>query len=90
MAMSSSSTSINVTWTKPSMPNGLIRRYIVTYYRTDSGLSDMQEVNITSTTTTQLSGLDIFTNYTIFVEAVTVARGSMSEMVIEMTNEDGK
>ena len=91
-AVATSSTSVTVTWTEPSMPNGLIRRYIITYYRTDSGLTDSQEVNITSndTTTAVLSGLDIFTNYTIFVEAVTVATGDMSERVTVMTDEDGE
>ena len=72
------------------MPNGVIRRYIVTYYRTEIGVSDTQQVNVTSGTTTELLGLDIFTSYTIFVEAFTVAIGAMSDSVTEVTNEDGQ
>ena len=89
MAEASSSTSITVTWTEPSMPNGVIRRYNVTYFRTANGMSDMQQVSVT-TTTAELSGLDIFTSYTIFVEAFTVAVGAASDTVTEVTNEDGK
>ncbi len=53
------------------------------------GTSGMQHVNVTSTSRL-LSGLDIFTNYTIFVEAVTVAIGDRSEEVTVRTDEDGK
>ncbi len=72
------------------MPNGMIRRYDVTYYRSAIGLSDMQQDTVTSATTAELSGLDIFTSYTIFVEAFTVALGARSDNVTGMTSEDGK
>ena len=71
------------------MPNGIIRHYSVSYYRSAVGLSDVHQVTVTSGTTAELSGLDIFTSYTIFVEAVTVAVGGMSDRVITVTTEDG-
>ena len=89
MATASSSTSITVAWTEPSMPNGIIRHYIVTHYRSVIGMSDAQQVTITSGTTAELTDLDVFTNYTIFVQAVTVAAGEMGGPVTVITSEDG-
>ena len=89
-AEASSSTSVTVNWTEPATANGIIRHYNVTYYRTDVGISDAQQVTVTSDTTTELSDLEIFTSYSIFVEAVTVAVGAASNTVTVRTSEDGK
>ena len=91
VAVNSSSTSITVSWTAPSMPNGMIRGYTVTYYRSEVGMSDMAQEDVTSDITSiELSGLEIFTNYTIFVEAfTTVGVGAPSDVVTVVTSEDG-
>ena len=89
IATASSSTSITVTWAAPSMPNGVIRRYTVTYYRSGVGISDARRVDVTTSTRAELSGLSIFTNYTISVQAFTVSLGGSSS-VTRRTNEDGE
>ena len=88
MAMASSSTAIDVTWTEPSMPNGVIRRYQVTYTRNDVMDATPETVDETSTAV-QLTGLEKFTNYTIFVQGFTVELGEQSDSVTARTDEDG-
>ena len=91
MATASSSTSITVTWTAPSMPNGVIRRYIVNYYRSRLGIFDSRQIDVTTGTRVVLSGLDIFTSYSIFVQAFTNVLGRAdSNPVTQRTNEDGQ
>lgn len=70
------------------MLNGNIRYYNVTFYSADGGLSEnvTQQVN---TTSTQLFDLQAFTNYTVFVQAFTVALSPPSDSVTEQTFEDG-
>lgn len=88
MATAISSTSVNVTWTEPSMPNGIIRGYMITYDRFDE---EMLQLNVSTVPTTALlTDLDIFTNYTIFVQAFTIVLGERSNLVTVQTNEDGK
>jgi hypothetical protein len=50
----------------------------------------MQQVNVTSGTTVQLLGLDIFANYTISVRGFTNALGNASDPVTIRTNEDSE
>ena len=54
------------------------------------GIAEVQQVTVTSGTTAELLDLDMFTNYTIFVEAFTIAVGARSESVTVMTREDGQ
>ena len=54
------------------------------------GIAEVQQVTVTSDTTAELLDLDMFTNYTIFVEAFTIAVGARSESVTVMTREDGQ
>ena len=54
------------------------------------GIAEVQQVTVTSGTTAGLLDLDMFTNYTIFVEAFTIAVGARSESVTVMTREDGQ
>ena len=89
IAMASSSTAIDVTWTEPSMPNGVIRRYQVTYTRNDVMDDNLVTVNET-TTSVQLTNLEKFANYTIFVQGFTVELGNQSDSVTARTEEDGK
>jgi len=73
------------------MPNGVVRLYQVGYYRTEEGDVDpeAQQVNTTSTNI-ELSGLNFYTNYTIFVQAFTIAFGPTSDAITILTDEDGK
>ena len=87
-AMASSSTAIDVTWTEPSMPNGVIRHYQVTYTRNDVMDAATQTINETSTAV-QLTDLEKFANYTIFVQGFTVELGEQSDSVTARTDEDG-
>ena len=91
VAEAASSTSVDVTWSPPSMLNGIIRRYQVTYTR--NGVMDAA-IQMTDTsgpaTMIQLSGLERFANYNITVQGFTVALGEASDPVPVRTNEDGK
>lgn len=89
MAMASSSTSITVNWTEPSIPNGIIRLYTVMYYRFLDEDPTVKHINVTGTTAV-LSGLDIYTLYTLWVEAFTVEPGVSTAMLVIRTGEDGK
>ena len=92
MATAVSCNTITVTWSEPSMPNGKIRRYSITYYETDDGSSNniTLEVNDAFGRTGQLTGLDPFANYTIIVHAFTGAGiGQPSDPVIVQTIETG-
>ena len=91
VAEAASSTSVNVTWSPPSMPNGIIRHYQVTYTRNDVMDAAIQMTGTSGPATMiQLSGLERFANYTITVRGFTVALGDASGQVTIMTNEDGK
>ena len=92
MATAVSFNSITVTWSEPSMPNGEIRRYNITYYETndESSNSITLEVSDVFRRTQQLRNLDPFTSYTIIVYAFTGAGiGQPSDPVTVQTNETG-
>ena len=73
------------------MPNGIITRYQVTYTRNDVMNAAIQITDTSGAATMiQLSGLEIFSNYTITVRGFTVALGEESDPFTIMTNEDGK
>ena len=92
MAAAASSTSISVQWDPPLIFNGIIRNYEITYYRTSVGISDSQTYNTMEgvAMATNVTGLEIYTNYTLFVRARTVALGNESETVTVVTEEDRK
>ena len=89
-AFNTSSTSVRVTWTPPLFRNGIIRRYIITYYITRDGSSTSDSVMIImgDATMADVTGLMIFTNYSISVVAETVELGDPSETVTVTTDED--
>ena len=89
MAYNTSSTSIMVTWQPPQSPNGIIRGYQVNY-TSSGGTWTTAVVDTNVTNSTLLTGLSIYTTYTIFVKARTVTLGNSSAIVIVSTNEDGK
>ena len=88
-AVNVSSSAINVTWETPLVPNGIVREYQVTYYQTSLG-----DANSTATRTENtflvITGLQFFTEYTVFVQAFTIQLGVESDRVNETTNQDGK
>ena len=88
--MADSSTAVIVSWTAPSMPNGIITQYEVRYTRNDVENAVTQRMNVSSGTATQLSDLERFANYTVSVVAFTIAMGEESEAVTVRTNEDGE
>ena len=78
-----------VTWQPPLTPNGIIRGYQVNYFVTGgNGATSVVDTNVTDSTL--LTGLSIYTTYTIFVRAKTVIDGNNSTFVMVATNEDGK
>jgi len=82
-----SSTEISVTWLQPDPTNGVIQQYIVTYY--PSGSPGDNTTNSTSDTSITIGGLSAFTEYSVFVVAVTVAPGPASTAVNVTTSEAG-
>ena len=80
-----SSTEISVTWQQPDPANGMIQQYIVTYYPSGSPSDNVS----TSNTSITIGGLSAFTNYSVFVVAVTVAPGPASTTVTVTTSEAG-
>ncbi|XP_065833910.1 receptor-type tyrosine-protein phosphatase S-like [Oscarella lobularis] len=72
------STTLNVTWTQPVAPNGVITTYVVDYRRTADEPWTESEA---SATTKRLERLEAATNYLVRVAAVTVERGSYSDVV---------
>ena len=91
MATAASSTSINVTWSVPSVANGIIVGYTVTFYESNMGssINSIRMVNA-DTFNLLLLNLSIFTNYTVFVQASTVALSSPSISVEVETLPDGE
>ena len=53
-----------------------------------NGATSVVDTNVTNSTV--LTGLSIYTTYTIFVRAMTVIYGNNSTSVMVATNEDGK
>ena len=82
-----SSTEISVTWLQPDPTNGVIQQYIVTYY--PSGSPGDNTTNSTTNTSITIGGLSAFTEYSVFVVAVTVAPGPPSTAVNVTTSETG-
>ena len=87
-AYNTSFTSIMVTWHPPQSPNGIIRGYQVNYTSSE-GTWTTAVVDTNVTNSTLLTGLSIYTTYTIIVKARTVTLGNSSAIVIVSTNEDG-
>ena len=90
-AVNTSSTSIRVNWEKPLVSNGIIRDYLVIYYRNLLGeANSTKEIVDGNTTVVELTDLDKYTEYTVFVRAQTVEVGNASDVVTTRTSEDGK
>ena len=81
VAIPSSPTSIYITWRHPEYPNSQLNQYIV-YYRADPSLiqtfpdilsdsfTNMGVPSPVTSTSYNLTGLDVFTNYTIHMSVM--------------------
>ena len=97
--VNSSSTSLSISWQPPPADdqNGVIRAYNVSYGLTTQSPSDYVNLSI-SETEIELTSLEKFTDYTVIVNAFTIAAGpveavtvqtdSDSELGIELSNQD--
>lgn len=91
MAANISSTAISVQWITPASPRGTIDFYFITYYETELGEEDSRNVSVDGdVTSVDISGLSEYTNYSVYVQAETVALGDRSETVTVFTDEDRK
>ena len=82
---------IELVWTAPEMPNGVIRGYQVTYYQTDLGTDNSTVLNTSSSDLEfSITELQPFTNYFVSVAAITIAAGPASGVVAVQTNGSGE
>ena len=104
LALAVNSTTVEVTWDPPSITNGILRYYTVLYGSSgDMEVMEVNSSDVTSSGMGQdigsginvgsisllVSGLDPFTNYTLYVLAVTVAPSEASDRVTVRTNATG-
>ena len=92
VATNTSSTSIMVVWSPPAIPRGIITSYTITYYVTSAGENNSStEETDTDATNGAVDGLMKFTQYSLYVQASTVAGiGDRSETVTVTTDEDSE
>ena len=84
-----SSVSIRVTWDEPAFPNGIIKKYIISYGTSKDYQPDEQTVT-GNTMERVLVGLNRFTTYFIKVRGKTSKMGSASKILNATTFEDSK
>ena len=81
-----SSRSISLSWQPPSIPNGVIRQYRVSFTEQDSS----QSWQLTTTSLgRQITGLHPYYTYSVRVAAVTIAEGPNSSVIQIQTYQDG-
>ena len=93
MSYNLSATSIYVTWSpvQEEFLNGILRAYQVFYRKSSDTISSPMEIFSTvSSPSVNISDLDKFTVYSVWVKAVTTAAGPSSIVVNVTTGEDGK
>ena len=84
-----SSTSLQVNWTEPATPNGVITNYSI-FTTTAEGNRDSLLTSSSFPGFHVLGGLEPFTEYGFLVEVCTVAGCNMSDVQIGRTGESGK
>ena len=90
-AVASSSESINVMWDLPEYPNGPLSEYRIYYQRSDmiiappESTADRKTVPF-PTQAINITGLEVFTNYSIFIEAIGISNitGNVSTYLVIM------
>ena len=85
----SSSTTINVTWSAPAEPNGIIQNYLIEYGKSPNH-QPTEKVVTNRTFQFTLTGLEKFTTYYIKVRGKTSVRGDASGVLNATTIEDRK
>ena len=92
MEANTSSTSIIVSWSPPATPRGVIISYTITYYLTSTGGSTLDSAETTTDATSrEVTGLVKFREYSVYVQASTVAGiGDRSDTVNVFTDEDSE
>ena len=90
IATNLSSTSLSVVWGPPEIPRGIITLYTISYYLTSVEEGSSCSLNTTDTSRV-LNGLIKYTEYSVYVQASTVAGiGDQSETVTVSTDEDSE
>ena len=90
VATNLSSTSLSVVWGPPDLPRGIITLYTISYYLTSIGEGSSNSLDTTGTSGV-LNGLMKYTEYSVYVQARTVAGiGDQSETVTVSTDEDSE
>ena len=89
MAVANNSTSIQLSWERPSTPNGVIVHYLLSYNISNNGEPPSVEVPPTMTSY-DVTGLNEFTYYTFTLAAVTREGPGPEANVTERTQEDSK
>ena len=85
----SSSTTIDVKWSAPAEPNGVIQNYLIEYGTSPNHQPSEKEVT-NRTFQLTLTGLEKFTTYYIKVRGKTSKKGNASEVLNATTFEDRK
>ena len=85
----SSSTTIDVKWSAPAEPNGVIQNYLIEYGTSPNHQPSEKEVTDRTFQLT-LTGLEKFTTYYIKVRGKTSKKGNASEVLNATTFEDRK
>ena len=85
----SSSTTIDVKWSAPAEPIGIIQNYLIEYGTSPINQPTKKEVT-NRTFRFTLTGLEKFTTYYIKVRGKTSERGNASEILNATTFEDRK
>ena len=86
IAVPSSSESINVMWDIPQYPNGPLFEYRIYYNRSNVSSGSNYTTVEFPTHTINITGLEVFTNYSIFVVAIGIKIGDMGEEIQQRTN----
>ena len=91
-SVSPTSTSLCLSWSPPSpeKQNGILTNYTVTYTNDPNLPIDMWQTRITPDASITLTGLNIYTEYTVSVAAATVAGVGPRARVVVRTLNDSK
>ena len=89
LVKASSSTTIDVEWSEPTEPNGVIQNYLIEYGTSPNHQTTVKEVT-NRTFQFTLTGLEKFTTYYIKVRGKTSKKGNASEVLNTTTFEDRK
>ena len=90
VAEAENSTSIQLSWQRPTTPNGVIVHYTLVYQTTDGDPSPNQEPIPPTMTSFRVTGLNEYTDYTFTLTASTSLGAGPPAVATETTLEDGE